>query len=188
MMYYTYLHTRASDGKPFYVGKGIGNRAWSAKNRNQFWQRTHAKHGVIVDVLSRWPTEAEAFEHEKFLIRCLKEMGHKLVNMTEGGEGQSGWVPTEETKQRISAAKIGKPSPKRGIPLSESARLKIIESKRGKTLTEEHKAKISAAGKGIPKSPEHKAKISQGNKGRIVSEETRRKISEAHKRRHQSVK
>lgn len=187
MMYYTYLHRRASDGQPFYVGKGKGDRAHRKNHRNPHWHRTASKHGLQVEILAHWPTEAEAFEHEKFLIWCFKDMGHKLVNLSDGGEGQSGWVPTETTKRRISAAKVGKPSPKKGVPLAEAARLKMIESKRGKALTDEHKAKISASGKGVPKSPEHKAKISQGGKGRIVSEETRRKISEAHKRRHQSI-
>lgn len=186
MMYYTYLHRRASDGQPFYVGKGKNDRAHRANHRNPHWHRTVKKHGLRVEILTRWPNEAEAFEHEKFLIWCFRDMGFNLVNLSDGGEGQSGWVPTKETKARISAAKMGKPSPKRGVPLPESVRLKMIETKRGKTLTAEHKAKISAAGKGVAKSAEHKAKISQGAKGRIVSEETRKKISEAHKRRHQA--
>lgn len=104
MMYYTYLHRRASDGQPFYVGKGMGRRAWSTQNRNQHWKNTRAKHGVKVEVLANWPTESEAFEHEQFLIWCFKDMGHKLVNQTGGGEGASGRVVSEATKLKISSA------------------------------------------------------------------------------------
>jgi hypothetical protein len=186
MLFYTYLHRRASDNLPFYIGKGKGCRVNSRKNRSPYWHHVADKHGLKTEVVASWPTEAEAFEHEKFLIWCFRDMGFGLVNLSDGGEGQSGWVPSKETKGRISAAKKGKPSPRRGVPLAESARLKMIESKRGKTLTAEHKAKISAAGKGVAKSAEHKAQISQSSKGRIVSNETRKKISEAHKRRHQT--
>lgn len=40
--YYIYAHA-ASDGKYFYIGKGTGNRAWSA-NRHDLWQRYVTKH------------------------------------------------------------------------------------------------------------------------------------------------
>lgn len=122
MLYYTYLHRRASDGQPFYVGKGMGSRAWSAQNRNQHWTRTRAKHGVTVEVLAHWPTEAEAFEHEKFLIWCFRDMGCKLVNQTGGGEGSSGRVVSDATKQKISDAVAPKlRSPKARAAASQRA-------------------------------------------------------------------
>lgn len=130
MMYYTYLHRRASDGKPFYIGKGFCRRAWSAQNRNQHWRRTTAKHGLKVDVLAQWKTEAEAFEHEKFLIWCFRDMGCNLVNMTDGGEGQSGWIPSQETRQRISAANKGR----RNSPEAAAAQ---AEKLRGRKQTAE---------------------------------------------------
>ena len=104
MLYYTYLHRRASDGLPFYIGKGMNRRAWSHQNRNQHWKNTRAKHGFVVEVLAHWPTEAEAFEHEQFLISCFREMGCRLVNQTGGGEGSSGRVVSGETKKKISDA------------------------------------------------------------------------------------
>jgi len=130
MMYYTYLHRRASDGQPFYIGKGFGRRAWSVQNRNQHWRRTTAKHGLKVDVLAQWETEAEAFEHEKFLIWCFRDMGCNLVNMTDGGEGQSGWIPSQETRQRISAANKGR----RNSPEAAAAQ---AEKLRGRKQTAE---------------------------------------------------
>jgi hypothetical protein len=106
--FYTYIHTRASDNKPFYVGKGRGKRAYSAAGRNTHWHRVVAKHGLKVDIASRWPTEVEAFEHEKFLILCLKDMKMLLVNQTNGGEGRAGWVPDELFRNMVSRVHAGK--------------------------------------------------------------------------------
>jgi hypothetical protein len=72
-MYYTYLHRRESDNKPFYIGKGLGKRAWAHRGRNDYWARTVAKHGLKVEIVAEWKTEEEAFEHEKFLISCFRE-------------------------------------------------------------------------------------------------------------------
>lgn len=66
MLFYTYLHRRASDNLPFYIGKGKGDRAYRTNHRNPYWHRTVRKHGLTVEVLAHWLTEAEAFEHEKF--------------------------------------------------------------------------------------------------------------------------
>ena len=52
--------------------------------------------------MANWENESEAFEHEKFLIWCFKDMGIKLANLTDGGEGASGAIRTEEQKKRYS--------------------------------------------------------------------------------------
>ena len=49
-------------------------------------------------------TEQEAFEHEKFLILCFKDMGTSLCNQTDGGEGVSGLVCSAETRAKIGLA------------------------------------------------------------------------------------
>lgn len=108
MTFYTYIHTRASDNKPFYVGKGKGRRAHERMGRSDHWKRTVAKHGLKVDIAARWSTEAEAFEHEKFLILCFKDMKMPLVNQTDGGEGRAGWVPGQEFRKMVSRIHTGK--------------------------------------------------------------------------------
>lgn len=104
-MFYTYIHRRESDGRVFYVGKGSRLRAFSRKGRNVRWQRTAAKHGLMVSIVAPWPTEADAFEHERVLIACFRELGHPLVNMTDGGEGGISGLPQspESTERRIAA-------------------------------------------------------------------------------------
>ena len=102
MKFYTYIHKRADDGVVFYIGKGQGNRHQDTRSRNRYWRNVVAKHGFTAEILSHWPTEDEAFEHEKLLIECFRDMGYKLVNMTDGGEGPSGMVHSEETRARLS--------------------------------------------------------------------------------------
>lgn len=161
--FYTYYHTRNDTGKVFYVGKGKGKRAWRM-GRNPHWSNIAKKHGHTVHIAARWVTEDEAFDHEKRLIECLKELNVSLVNMTDGGEGTSGHKHSTESKKAISAAFKGKPK------------------------TPEHSKKVAEAltGRiGKPFSPESKAKRSKlftgdgnGFFGRKHSEGTRKLISE----------
>ena len=55
---------------------------------------------LFIDVLAKWETEEEAFEHEKFIIQCFLDMGHRLVNKTKGGRGPYGRIESEETRQK----------------------------------------------------------------------------------------
>lgn len=77
-------------------------------------------------------------------------------NMTDGGDGHAGWIPTEENRRNMSNAQ------------------------KGKKLSDEHKLKISLSGKGRTFSSKHKEKISQALKGRTFSEEALKKNSQKH--------
>ena len=105
------MHTRNDTGEVFYVGKGTGKRAWQVNpaRRSKHWTRVARKHGFSVHILSRWRTESEAMEHEKFLIRTLNELDLPLVNKTEGGDGTSGFKWSAESKEKLSKALKGKP-------------------------------------------------------------------------------
>lgn len=192
-MFYTYVHFRKDDGRPFYVGKGFGNRYLRKTDRTFYWKNVEKKHGLDAKVMAYWPTEQEAFEHEKFLILCFKDLGYSLVNMTDGGEGASGWVPSESWRKAKSKSQQhiflsgGNPM------LNEASRKKKSETEKGKTRTKDHRQKISLGLKGNKntlgqKLPEdQKRKISAaliGNKnslGRKNTEESNKKRSEAMK-------
>lgn len=75
---------------------------------------------------------------------------------------------TEETRQKMSSAKKGKPSTFKGKFHSEESKQKMSESKKGKKISESHKQNII------------KSLI-----GRKVSEETRQKMSELKKGKQQ---
>lgn len=102
MSFYTYLHSSPT-GIPFYVGKGVDDRAFSFSKRSHDWKRA-VKHydGLSIKIIAEWNTEQEAFEHEKVLISVFKGMGYSLANKTEGGLGQFGMKHTEETKRKKS--------------------------------------------------------------------------------------
>lgn len=188
MRFYTYIHTRADDLKVFYVGKGTArdNRANSIKGRSPFWHRTVAKHGLKVDICMRFEKEADAFEHERFLILCFRELGAPLANLTDGGEGVSGFKVSEETRKKMSAASKGRKrtpeqieataaanrgkkrppevvakilAAKAGFKHSAETKEKIRLIRTGTTSSAETRAKQSAAAKGVPKTPEHTANV-----------------------------
>lgn len=105
-MFYTYAHYKP-DNSVFYIGKGQRHRAWSVKDRNPYWRNVVAKHkNHKVEILAEWPTEQEAFDHEKFLIWCFRDMGktmsdeHRaIISATHKGKKQS----PEQIKKRIAS-------------------------------------------------------------------------------------
>ena len=124
-MFCTYAHY-TPEGRLFYIGKGSEKRAHSKGGRNSYWQRVVKKYGnPDVQILAHWDTEVEAFDHEILLISCFKDLGHKLCNLSNGGEGPSGLKHSEEFKQRISTLHKGNKW-RKGIPTSD--RQKAIAS------------------------------------------------------------
>ena len=101
-MFYTYIHRKTDDGTVFYIGKGKEDRAFWPHGRSIWWNRIVKKHGLSVEICARWPTEQEAFDHEKFLIWCFKDIGIQLANFTDGGEGIAGFKHTDQTKALLS--------------------------------------------------------------------------------------
>jgi len=113
-------------------------------NRNPYWQNIVNKYGrPHVELLARWDTETEALDHEKLLISCFRDMGYKLANITDGGEGTSGYKHTPEQREKNRQAKLGKPSWNKGtkgvmiawnkgVPMSEEQKIKLSAAKLGK--------------------------------------------------------
>lgn len=193
--FYTYIHIRNDIGEVFYVGKGTGRRAF-ALGRNPYWNSIVAKHGHTVHIVAYFANEADAFEHEKEMIAELRAAGFNLANMTDGGEGSSGWVPSAETKARISATSKGRKHScesrlrmsvsRKGRKVSEETKAKLRISKLGNDIGEAGRAKISAASTGRVKSVEARAKQGaaiRGNQfalGNVLTPETRDKMRAAH--------
>lgn len=106
-MFYTYAHY-TPEGLLFYIGKGHGRRAYVFHKRNNYWNHVVEKHGKPdVQILAHWDTEEEAFSHEVLLIDCFKDLGHKLTNLSNGGEGHSGLQHSDEFKKKISLLHTG---------------------------------------------------------------------------------
>jgi len=144
-MFCTYAHY-TPQGRLFYIGKGSSERrAHYMQGRNNYWKKIVAKYGTPeVQILANWNTEEEAFSHEALLISCFRDMGFELANLTDGGDGTSGYKHTEEHRKKNSLARIGKSGLwNKGRKHSEETKRKCGAKNVGKKLTEEHKKKIS---------------------------------------------
>lgn len=107
--FYAYIHCRP-DGRPFYVGKGCDGRAFKMIRRNSYHNNIVAKYGsenILVGILT-CSSEDISFELEKGIIKCLRRSGIKLANMTEGGEGVSGYKHSEDVKIRLRKLTTGR--------------------------------------------------------------------------------
>lgn len=136
---YVYAYLRESDNSPYYIGKGSGNRAYS-KHQNI----SVPKDNKLIVILANELTDAEAHALE---IKLINEYGRKnnntgiLRNLTDGGEGTTGAILTEQTRKRMSSAS-------KGIAKSKKHRESISRALTGRQKTIEHIANISAAKKG----------------------------------------
>lgn len=102
---------------------------------------------------------------ETYWISKAREAGANLTNICDGGQGLSGYVPTQAHKDAISRFHKGKKRPaETGLRISEAKRGK----KRGPPSEEQReKQRLSMLGKNKGhKSEETRAKISMSLKGR----------------------
>ena len=74
------------------------------------------------------------------------------------GYNQSGGHHSKESKQYLSKLRIGKPSPRKGVHLTEETKDKIRKSKEGRHPTEETKQKIRKTIHELYKNPELRKK------------------------------
>jgi hypothetical protein len=198
--FYVYLFLR-KDGTPYYVGKGTGYRQWQKRRRGlPQLPPDRARNVRILDGLS----EADAHAWEILLIAhwgCKHNGTGILRNGTDGGEGTSGRVFTQEQRDKISATSAGRVhtpgvrakirngniaawTPERraeksawatGRSIAPETRAKLSALNTGRVLTPEHRASLSRAARN--RSPETLAKIGAAGKGRTHTAETRAQIS-----------
>lgn len=183
-MYYVYQHRRNDTNAVFYVGKGKGYRCNQKTGRNIYWHRVANKHGFSVEKVLTDLDEEFALLAEYELIDQYKRLNFALSNLSEGGQGTSGYKFTAEqiknlsaahvgkkhsakTKAKMSAAKKGKLPNNTGKvykmkePMSLELRAKLSEQRRGRIMSEESSKKKSLARKGKPLSESNRAKIAK---------------------------
>jgi group I intron endonuclease len=106
--------------------------------------------------------DKEWVEKEIYWIKNYKET-NKLLNLTDGGESNLNYVPSEETRKKISKSNKGKHNYWKAKKLSDEHKEKIGKSGKGKKRTQETKKNISNSLIGKKLSKEHKLKLSQNS-------------------------
>jgi hypothetical protein len=147
-----YLHK--GDDKPFYVGKtksSLSTRLNAHKLRK--------KENILFITELECVEENEWKFWEEWYIRLFKSWNFKLENKNNGGGGLE--FHNDETKKRISEARIGKLGPYKG-----KKRPKEFGDKIKNNLTRNKKISISNMG------------ISKSNKGKPLTEEHKKKIKD----------
>ncbi len=159
--------------RPFYVGKGTAKRVEELQ-RNQVWERIATKHGITRRVEMGTRDESFALEHERVLIAFHNTYMGWGANLTEGGEGCSGYKHTDEARRVMSEKNLGREAWNRNRPVPSEVREKIAAALKGS----------NNANFGVSKSEKTKAKLRAANLGRKAkphSEEFKRYISSVHK-------
>jgi len=157
-----YCITNIINGKS-YIGKSVNiERRWvkhksylqTGIHPNSHLQSAWNKYGEDAFTFSIIEECTESILSDKE-ISYISMFDSKLngYNLTDGGEGVSGMVVSEETRQRMS------------------------DANKGKRLSEETKEKISKSLKGKIVSEETRGKLAEASRGKVFSEETRQKLS-----------
>lgn len=124
---------------------------------------------------------------EKYWISYFLDIGCRLTNLTEGGEGTAGYHHTQESRRRMSAAR-GNRNFRTGIKHTPETREKLSEATRHQFSNPEARAAVSKVHKGKIISPEHRAVIGAASKrrweewrakGLTMSQEVRAKLRAA---------
>lgn len=161
-IYYVYAYLR-EDGTPYYIGKGKGDRA------------NKGKHFVAIPPVDRIQFIQENMSEEDALameIELISFYGRKnngtgiLRNLTDGGQGMSGYKQSEETKRKKSLAVSGEKHPSFGISPSIQTREKISAKNKGKKYSIEMRQKQSIKAKEVQNRPEVRQKNSASKLGK----------------------
>lgn len=146
--HYLYRHIRLDKCEPFYIGVGTKrkdgmhhtpqyefSRAYDKSGRSSFWKNIVSKTGYEVEIL----LESDDYEFIKQKeIEFIALYGRKnldkgtLCNLTDGGDGTLGAIPTEVKRLKISNSNKGKIR-------TDEMRLNQSLAKKGKKMSDRTK-------------------------------------------------
>jgi group I intron endonuclease len=152
-----------------YVGKAVRlAERWrnhrhalsTGKHINTFLQRSWNKYGPDAfkfELLNIAESEEIAFEMEREWIATYRRSGIRLFNLTDGGDGISGYTRPPEVIERISAAQRGKPRKSH----DEDTRRRISANLKGFKRTPEEIEKSRQSRIGTKRTPEQRERMKQ---------------------------
>ena len=165
-LFYIYIHK--SPSSKYYVGITSKNRVQDRWDNGNGYKNCPAFYNAILKygwkniehyIVASKLSENKAKKLEIHLISFFKAC-NRSYNITNGGDGHLGYVPSKET------------------------RIKLGNGRRGKSISEEHKLKLSKALKGRKAHPNTIAAIIKTHTGKTVSTETKQKLRECNLGKH----
>lgn len=179
--YYLYRHIRFDKNIPFYIGIGHnknGNDKYQRANwiyrKNSIWKRIVSKTNYGIEVVIDDLSLEDALIKEKEFIKMYGRINNNtgiLANLTDGGEGTSGIIRSDEFKEKQRQLKIGikvsdetKEKMRISHLLNKESINKLIERNKilkSKPLTENHKNKIRNSHMGLRASDKTKKLMSE---------------------------
>lgn len=175
-------------GYPFYCGKTV------ATARKRLWYHFQVcpsnpgrpvcarlllcgKEFVRIQIMEIVPAGGDWVAREKHWISILRFSFPDNCNACDGGSGSVGYIPSEQTIEKIRRINKGK-------IITPEMRANMSAAQKGRKFSDEHRANLKEAWRRNPDrfanrvfSDEHRAKISAGITGRILSAESRAKMS-----------
>jgi len=130
------------DYEPIYIGKGQGNRPqrhftlYKTANTRFYSKLKSIMEGndrPEIIYINKDLTEIDAFKQEVYFIKLIGriEKGGTLTNLTDGGDGQSGFKFSDETRAKMSFDRTGEKNPMSGKHHSDEGKINISLSKKG---------------------------------------------------------
>ena len=157
--FYVYSWNRIRDsingiaGGPFYIGKGTGDRAF---NKDHVIKPPKDKSRIIF--LAENMNEADSLQLEMLLIYFYGRIDRGngcLRNRTDGGQGVSGRILSEETKQKISRSNSNP---------SDETRKRMSNINKGRKFPKEFCEKAKQRQLGVLRDEKSKKKLSESIK------------------------
>ena len=157
-IFYTYSLTDPDSNVPFYIGKGYGERMYyheALVRKGKTFKNKHLYHkiskiissgkSIVYNKIIENVSESEALIVEQ---KTIKNVGRAdlnlgpLCNLTDGGDGASGLIYSEQTKILRSNTVLGEENPMYGKRHTEESKTLISEKKknRDKVSTYKHTA------------------------------------------------
>ncbi len=185
---YIYYDPRKTPIEPIYIGKGKGKRMSFHKNRaeNPILKRKLEKIKVLglEPIIEKFIDNISDEEALKIEIELITKYGRidlgtgPLCNLTEGGDGTSGRIASEETKRLWSEQRRGK----KQTPAQ-------YEANCNRTVSEERKKEVSEFFKGKDfLTKEQREDIRIKNTGQKRSDETKKLWSEQRLGKNEKIK